>query len=106
MSACTTVAATSEKRTAQTWIDWMSSCLYSGAYHRRYHLNKGVWYLAGFICSYLLEVCLLRALQLLLEEQHNLLNVAAGCQAKNDADSLPANFKIRAMQVLGATCVW
>jgi hypothetical protein len=29
--ACTTLAATSENLIAMTWIDWMSSCLYSDA---------------------------------------------------------------------------
>lgn len=31
INACTTLAATSENFTAQTWMDWMRSCLYSGA---------------------------------------------------------------------------
>ncbi|KAG2035700.1 hypothetical protein BDR03DRAFT_961911 [Suillus americanus] len=46
MSARKTLATTSENLTVNTWVDWIRSCPYSGAYpslvHHNVHISDGI----------------------------------------------------------------
>lgn len=44
----------------------------------------------------LVEILILRPLQLLLQEQHNLFHIPAGCQTQNNTERLSPNLQIRA----------
>lgn len=47
---------------------------------------------------HLFELLVLRPLELLLEEHNHFLHVAAGSEAKDDADGLPADFEVSTTQ--------